>query len=158
MRNLPKVKIVLPRPPARVLPSPHKPRADTGNQPEILEGTVQGKKASKPEERFAKALSKLPSVEGYSFRQTLGAPRGLPGWFELDFAIASRGLVYAVEVDSAFTHRNKTGRGDVLHDAKVLKQLSRRGTQVYPTVIHLTMEKDLIDQDWADRAARRLFG
>jgi hypothetical protein len=158
VRNLPKVKIVRQRPPTPLLPSPHKPRVDTGNQPEVLEGTVQGKKASAPEERLAKALAKLPSVSGYQFRQTLGAPRGLPGWFEIDFVIAARGLVYAVEVDSAFTHRQKTGRGDVLHDAKALKQLSRQGTQVYPTVIHLTMEKDLIDQEWADRSAKRHFG
>jgi len=155
---LPPVKVPRVRKPRPVLPSPQRPRADTGDQPEILEGTVQNKKASAPEERLAKALNKLPSVDGYNFRQTLGAPRGLPGWFEIDFVVSARGMVYAIEVDSEFTHRNKSGRSDVLHDAKALKQLAGQGHQVYPQVIHLNMESELIDQKWADVSAKRLFG
>ena len=157
MRKLPPVKLRKMRTPRAILPSPHKPRADTGTDPEVLSGVVQDKKASAPEERLAKALDKLPSVEEYEFRKTLGAPRGLPGWFEVDYVVASRGIAYAIEVDSEFTHRMKTGRGDVLHDAKVLKQLKGQGMTVYPTVIHLTMEADLIDQTGADRSAKRLF-
>jgi len=156
-QGIPPVKVPKMRRPNPVLPSPHKPRVDTGNQPEILGGMVQNKKASAPEERFANALSKLKSVDSFNFRQTLGAPRGLPGWFEIDFVVASRGLIYAIEVDSQFTHRQKSGRSDVLHDAKALKQLSRQGMQVYPSVIHLKMETDLVDQKWADISARRLF-
>jgi hypothetical protein len=157
VKRLPPVKVPKPRKPKPILPSPHKPRADTGNEPELLGGEVQGKKASAPEERLAKALEKLPSVEGYQFRYTLGAPRGLPGWFEVDFVVSVHSMVYAIEVDSAFTHRQKSGRSDVLHDAKVLKQLAGQGHQVYPSVIHLDMESDLVDQTWADRSAKRLF-
>jgi hypothetical protein len=157
VRNLPPVIVRKNRPPARILPAPHKPRLDTGNQPEVLAGMVKGKKASAPEERFANAISKLPSIDSYEFRYTLGAPRGLPGWFEIDFVIASRGLLYAIEVDSKFTHRQKSGRSDVLHDAKALKELGKRGAQVYPSVIHLNMETDLVNQNWADISAKRLF-
>jgi hypothetical protein len=154
---LPPVKIRLPRKPKPILPSPHKPRADTGDQPEMLEGMVQDKKASAPEERLAKALNKLPSVDGFNFRQTFGAPRGLPGWFECDFIVSARGMVYAIEVDSEFTHRQKSGRSDVLHDAKVLRALERQGHQVYPSVIHWNMETELVDQKWADTTAKRAF-
>jgi hypothetical protein len=155
---LPPVKIRLPRKPRPILPSPHKPRADTGDQPEMLEGMVQDKKASAPEERWAKTLGKLPSVDSFDFRYTIGAPRGLPGWKELDFLIASRGLMYAVEVDSEFTHRQKSGRSDVLHDAIVLNALKKQGMEVYPEVIHLNMESELVDQDWSDRTGKRMFG
>lgn len=158
MRKLPPVKIRLPRKPRTILPSPHKPRADTGEDPEVLGGTVQGKKASAPEERWSKTLDDLPSVDGYDFRYTIGAPRGLPGWKELDFLISSRGLMYAVEVDSNFTHRQKAGRGDVLHDAIVLQALKKQGMEVYPQVIHLNMESELVDQSWSDRTGKKMFG
>jgi len=157
MKKLPPVKIIKMRPPRAILPSPHKPRMGTGEQPEVLSGEVQDKKASAPEERFANTLEKLSSVDGYTFRQTFGAPRGLPGWFEVDYVVSSRGMQYAIEVDSEFTHRMKTGRGDVLHDAKVLKQLKGQGGQVYPQVIHLTMERELVNQEWSDRTGKRLF-
>jgi len=157
MKKLPPVKIRKARRPRPILPSPHKPRVDTGDEPEILGGEVQNKKASAPEERLAKALDKVPSVDAYEFRYTIGAPRGMPGWKELDFLISARGQVFAVEVDSEFTHRNKSGRGDVLHDAIVLQDLNKQGMQVYPSVIHLNMESELVDQKWADATAKRLF-
>jgi hypothetical protein len=118
---------------------------------------VQGVKASQPEERLARALDKVGTIEGYEFRRTIGAPRGLPGWKELDFLIAARGQMFAVEVDTAFTHRDK-GRKDVLHDAIVLSELERDGFEVYPQVIHLDGESELVDQKWAEATAKRLFG
>jgi len=158
MRGIPKVKVGRAKgKPKYILPSPIKPRADTGDEAEILGGMVQNKKASAPEERLAKALGKLPTVEGFEFRYTVGAPRGMPGWKELDYLVSSRGQVYAIEVDTEFTHRNK-GRADVLHDAIVLRDLEQQGMQVYPTVIHLMGEDDLVDQKWADTTAKRIFG
>lgn len=124
---------------------------------EVLGGTVQGMPASAPEERLARALDKIDAVENYQFRYTVGAPRGLPGWKELDFLVFARGIAFAIEVDSEFTHRDKAGRGDVLHDAIVLNDLSQQGIPVYPTVIHLKMESELVDQTWADRTAEGLF-
>jgi hypothetical protein len=155
---LPKVKVSrAKRPYTPILPSPHKPRFDTGNEPELFVGEVQGKKASQPEERLAKALNKSKSVQGYEFRRTMGAPHGLPGWFELDFTVNKGGITYAIEVDTEFTHRSKSGRGDVLHDAKVLKSLKGQGMQVWPTVIHLMGEDDLVDDASAERTVKRLF-
>jgi hypothetical protein len=151
---LPKVKIRKTRPPKAILPAPHKPRADTGDEAELLTGTVQGMKASAPEERLFNALRKIGiSAE---FRHTMGAPRGLPGWFEVDALVPVHGIVYAVEVDTEFTHRQKQ-RADVLHDARVLKSLEGQGMQVYPSVIHLDGESDLVDQKWALATVKRHF-
>jgi len=155
---LPKIKVGhIRRKPKVILPAPHKPRADTGDEAELLGGMVQNKKASAPEERFAKALDKLPSVDGYEFRYTIGAPRGMPGWKELDYLVSARGMVYAFEVDTEFTHRQK-GKADVLHDAIVLKDLEKDGMDVaFQQVFHLMGETDLVDQKWADSTAKRIF-
>lgn len=157
VRVLPKVRIIRQRRRnSPMLPAPQKP--DTvGVESEVLAGTVQGMKASAPEERLARALDKLQSIDQYQFRYTVGAPRGLPGWKELDFLVPYRGLVYAIEVDSAFTHLGKSGRSDVLHDAIVLHELEKQGMQTYPQVIHLRMEDELVDQKTADRTAKGLF-
>lgn len=137
------------------LPAPRRPRLTDREEPEVLGGSVQNMKASQPEERFAKALSRV-GVDGYEFRRSVGAPRGLPGWLELDFLVAARGQMYAIEVDTAFTHRDK-GRKDVLHDALLLSHLEKEGLQVYPKVIHLDGESDLVDEKWAYATAKRLF-
>ena len=140
--------------PKLILPAPHKPSAKEVTSPEQLSGEVQGKKASAPEERLFKALAKnnLPA----EFRRTIGAPRGLPGWKELDALVVSRNMLYAIEVDTAFTHRQKQ-RADVLHDAIVLQDLRKEGMEVYPKVFHLFGEAELVDQKWADATIKRLF-
>ncbi len=155
-RVLPKVHIR--RRPLRkpVLPAPDMP-ALAAEEVEVLGGTVQGMKASAPEERLAKALETIESIDQFLFRYTIGAPRGLPGWKELDFLVSARGMTYAIEVDSAFTHAGKSGRSDVLHDAIVLNELEKQGVQVFPQVIHLDMESDLVDQRLANQTARGLF-
>ena len=154
---LPKVKIrkirksSVPR-----TPQPRRPKLDNGDEPEFLAGEVQGRKASMPEERFANALNESKAVDGFEFRYTVGAPRGLPGWKEIDYLVSSRGMVYAFEVDTAFTHRDK-GRADVLHDAIVLKSLKKQNMNVYPQVIHLDGESDLVNKQNAKQTVRRYF-
>lgn len=155
-RNLPQVKVRRVRPPRQELPSPQKPDI-THQEAEVFAGQVMGMKASQPEERLYRALKKNAKVHGMEFRFTIGAPRGLPGWKELDFLVASFGLVYAIEVDTAFTHRDK-GESDRLHDAIVLNDLQKQGYNVYPRVIHLDGESDLVDQKNADTTAKRMFG
>jgi hypothetical protein len=117
---------------------------------EIFGGEVQGKKASQIEERFAKALDKkgIP----YQFRVAVGASRNMPGWKELDFLVEKSGTYFAVEIDSAFTHRDK-GSSDVLHDAIVLKELA--GLPMYPEVLHFDMERDLVTQEETDKTVER---
>jgi hypothetical protein len=151
---LPKVKIRLIRKPKTILPAPFKPRADTGNEPEGLSGTVQNMKASAPEERLARALDKQQTE--YKFRYTVGAPRGMPGFKEVDFIVPAFSQYYAVEVDTAFTHREK-GRADVLHDAIVLAALKKEGLQMFPTVIHVDGESDLLTSENALRWVKQRF-
>lgn len=111
-------------------------------------------KASAGEERFAKALAKITAVDGFQFRYTIGAPRGLPGWKEIDFVVIKQNMLYAFEVDTAFTHRDKKA-SDVLHDAIALKELAKLGYLLHPVIIHIDGESDLIDQQRADRTAKR---
>ena len=151
---LPPVRIRKNRPPKTITPAPHKPRVDAGEEAEALTGEVQGKKASSYEERLFGALDKIGVTA--EFRYTVGAPRGMPGWKEVDALIPVHGLVYAVEVDTAFTHREKQ-RADVLHDAIVLRELEEQGMNVYPRVIHLDGESDLVDRKWALATVKRLF-
>ena len=119
---------------------------------EVLTGQIGDMKASAPEERFARALDKL-GIQ-YQFRLALGGPRNAPGFFELDFLFPRRSLYYAVEIDSAFSHRDKVYR-DRLHDAMVLKELDYLG--LYPQVLHFDMERDLTDQHAADQSVRQYF-
>lgn len=156
-RNLPKVRVTRPRRPKSILPAPHKPRIDTGDEAEILAGTVQGMKASAAEERYARALDKLKSVDYYEFRYTVGAPRGLPGYKEVDFVVSSHGVIYLEEIDSPFTHRNKQ-RADVLHDAIVLNEFEKLGFTPYPSVIHTDGEMLLQNQKTADATAKNRYG
>jgi len=141
----------------RIVPAPHRPRLDSGEEPEFLQGMVQGKKASAGEERLFRALMKNQAVEQAEFRYTIGAPRGLPGWKELDALVSARGLVYAFEVDTAFTHRDKK-ESDRLHDAIVLTDLAKQGMNVYPVVTHVDGESDLVNQKNADHYVKRFFG
>ncbi len=128
---------------------------------EHLTGAVQGLTASAPEERSARALDKNQQVIEYFFRVPVGGPRNTPGWKELDFLIhAKSGLWYLVEVDSVFSHRQKTN-ADVLHDAILLDALSYLGP--YPKVFHVgsganTVENAGVDtQDQAIETFRRLI-
>jgi hypothetical protein len=152
----PAIKVYVPRKKAkRKLPAPMRPRLDSGMEAELLSGNINGMKASAGEERFAKALRKIAAVDGFEFRYTT-MPRGLPGYKELDFLVQARNMVYAIEVDTAFTHRDK-GRADVLHDAIILAHLEQKGYQVFATVIHLDGESDLVNQQNADRTAKGYF-
>lgn len=120
---------------------------------EVLTGAIGDMKASAPEERWAKTLN--GNKTAFEFRLALGAPgRNLPGWFELDFLFSVRGVWHALEVDSAFTHRNKEYK-DQLHDAWVLKELEYLG--VFPKVHHLDAEQHLASQKLSDRTYKEMF-
>lgn len=112
-------------------------------------------KASAPEERLAKALDKNGTQ--YEFRYIVGAPKGMPGWKELDFLIASGGLIYALEVDTAFTHRMKQN-SDILHDAIILndREIQTFG-ELYPKVTHVDGDSDLVDQESANKFVKNNF-
>jgi len=121
---------------------------------EILEGQVQGKKASQYEERWFRAVSKIKTVEESYFRVPVGAGRGNPGWKELDALHKWNGVYYAFEIDTEFTHRQKQN-ADVLHDAIVLNELNYLG--VYPKVFHIDGERELANQNDATATAGKYF-
>lgn len=156
-RKLPHVKIVKPRQPSALPPAALKPQDDRGDNAEVLTGKVQGLDASASEERLGKALARSVRIQGFEFRHTLGAPRGLPGWKEVDYLVSFGGLVYPIEVDTVFTHRKKK-EADRLHDAIVLSELGKLGINAYPQVIHLSGDTELADQKNADAAVKRMFG
>ena len=144
------------KPKGFVPPRAEKPKYVGDDKEEQLLGEVQGMPASQGEERMARALSKA-GIQ-YQFRYSVGAPRNMPGWKELDFLIQHRGLVYAVEVDTAFTHREKQNT-DVLHDAIILndKYINSLGS-LYPKVFHADGESDLVNQQNADNYVKRVIG
>jgi hypothetical protein len=144
-----------PRRPVPILPKGGLRRQRIDTEQETLSGEVNGFKASAPEERAARALSKNDKVTNFRFRMTVGAERNLPGFKELDYLIESTGMYYAVEVDSAFTHRKK-GTSDILHDAIILENLKH--LNVYPRVIHWDQDADLATQKQADQTVRNLIG
>ena len=132
------------------------PSASPSENPEVLLGRVGDLEASAPEERLARALDKARL--SYQFRLTAGAPRGLPGWKELDFVISANGLLYAFEVDTAFTHRQKEN-ADVLHDAIILNDPYLRSMgEFYPRVIHVDGDSDLASMENAQKYVKAFFG
>lgn len=135
---------------------PPKPQFQPSVEQEQLIGEVRGMKASAPEERLAKALDK--SGFQYLFRYSVGAPRNMPGWKELDFLVSAKGMLFPIEVDTAFTHREKANT-DVLHDAIVLNdtELNTMG-QLYPKVTHADGESDLVNQKAAEQFVKESFG
>lgn len=157
-RNLPQVRVIRPRRANPILPAPFKPTIGDDNESENLVGQVHGMKASAPEERLVTDLEKHPKVQSVQFRYVVGAPRGLPGWKEVDVLAASFGLVYAIEVDTEFTHRDKKQEADRLHDVIVLNALRAEGLNVYPQVIHLDGETELADGKNTHNTVRRMFG
>lgn len=132
------------------------PNASSPAPEEALTGTVQDKEASAGEERLARAYDEA-NIR-YVFRHVVGAPKGLPGWKEVDFLVISKGFLYTVEVDSAFTHRGKQ-YADVLHDAIILNdpELQTYG-ELYPQVFHVDGEVDLADMRNARQYVKRTFG
>jgi hypothetical protein len=142
--------------PPPILPKGGLRRTGTPAEPELFTGMVKGFKASQGEERVANALTQNPRVANFHFRMTIGAERNMPGFKELDYLIeTTSGMYYAVEVDSAFTHRDK-GTSDVLHDAIVLENL--KSLNIYPQVIHWDIDRDLPNIETARQTVKQLTG
>ena len=150
-----RMKFKRPRRQLPVMPRGGLRRSPSEHEPEVLSGLVKGWKASKGEERAAIALSRNSNVADFVFRMTIGE-RNMPGFKELDFLITSKvGMYYAVEVDSAFTHRDK-GTSDILHDTLMLQALKH--LNIYPQVIHWDIDKDLPDIKTAAQTVKQLVG
>ena len=99
------------------------------NEPEQLSGQVDGMPASDLEERFIKAARKHPSVKQAIFRLTLGAPKGMPGWLELDVLMDTTLGYRAIEIDDmSFIHKGEGERQEaLLKDMRRLESLKHYG-------------------------------
>jgi hypothetical protein len=138
-----------------VVPAPSQPQI-AGEATEPLTGMVNGMTASANEEYMAMALKSAKM--NFMFRYVVGAPKGLPGWKELDFLILDNGVVYLMEMDTAFTHRTKEQK-DILHDALLVNDpnLKTLGT-IWPTVTHVDGDTDSSSKESARAFIRKRFG
>lgn len=122
-----------------------------------LTGMVQGMKAAKGEERFARSLNKSVKqglVLQYFFRWTT-LRRGTVGYKELDFLVVTPSGVIAVSVKGGFVHQSASSKAqDMLNEAIILSQLHQLGYAA-DRVITIKAE-DLYNQAEADKIARRL--
>jgi len=122
-----------------------------------LSGMVQGMKAAKGEERFARMLNKSVKngmVLQYFFRWTT-LKRGTVGFKELDFLIMTPSGVVAVSVKGGFTHQSSSSKEqDRLNEVIILTQLRQLG---YPADRVITVEaEDLFSQEAADKIGKKL--
>lgn len=97
---------------------------------EQLAGSFRGMKASDIEERFGNALQKSGRVRNVFFRVPVGAPRGMPGWKELDFLVETYYGYRAFQTDDVeFVHVGSRDK-DRLTDMIILEELRKMGTKV----------------------------
>lgn len=150
-------KIQLPRKPRHPdLPAPARPATAPEGTQELLTGEVNGMKASAAEERFYNTLSKIKAVDSFEFRYTT-LPRNVQDFKEADYVVQSHGIIYAIEIDSPFTHQGKQKK-DQLHDSIILNHFRGKGYMVYPNVPHIEGEVDLANQKTSDALGERMFG
>lgn len=134
---------------------PKAPRAKFAKEGEILTGKVKGIDAKADEERFAKGLNRYPDVRQYFFRLAVGAPRGMPGWKELDFLIETFHGWVAVEVDDMeFVHKGKTSEMQMA-DLQRITGLKDIGVDVHE--IHHVPAARLADEQGVDQVIRELL-
>jgi len=134
----------------------HATKPMVASEKEQLIGTVRGMKASDLEERFAAALDqRRRSVDGYYFRLPVNAPRGMPGWKELDFLVISRGY-HPIQIDDVtFVHKGQRALAqDKLNDVIIMNALA----SMSPRPIRHIPSTRLGDKDAAMSVVKELFG
>lgn len=109
-----------------------KPRVDNGNFEEALSGYVDGYPAKRDEEFFMTEARKLGSVRSSEFRKTLGAPRYMPGWLELDALIETYNGYRAFEIDDmSFVHLGQREAAEtVVKDGRRKEGLRKIGISI----------------------------
>lgn len=99
---------------------------------EVLSGYVDGIPAKRDEEFFMSEARKQQSVRHSEFRMTLGAPRHLPGWLELDALIETYNGYRAFEIDDmSFVHLGMREASETkLKDLRRKDGLAKMGIRV----------------------------
>jgi hypothetical protein len=132
-------------------------RPHFASTPEQLMGTVNGIAANQFEERLGKALTerKIP----YYFRYAVGAPKGFPGWKEIDFVTELDGQAKALAVDGMdFVHKGARAQAqDKLNDIIIQKSLESYGYTNIGPVEHISTARLTTQQD-AHQVVREIFG
>ena len=133
--------------------------APTPAEDEQLTGSVQNMPASDNEERFARSLYKNKRVQGFEFRKAIGAPKGMPGWKELDFLVSTISGFHAFEIDdTSFVHKGESARTkDRLSDITRRQALERDGIQLPAGIEHVDASAWLQNQESSDRRVRELI-
>ena len=99
---------------------------------EILSGYVDGMPAKRDEEFFMTEARRRPTVMSSEFRMTLGAPRNMPGWLELDALIETHSGYRAFEIDDlSFVHLGQREAAEtVVKDHRRISGLNDIGVNV----------------------------
>ena len=130
------------------------PKIQTPSDDEMLMGYVQGMEASDLEERFARAIAKMPDlVLGYSFRKPMIAGKNLPGWAELDFSVFTPTGYQPIQVDGEYAHKSQQQKSeDTVKDALINEELKGYAQPI------IRINGDLLQtQAEADLTARMIF-
>lgn len=109
---------------------------------EILSGYVDGIPAKRDEEFFMQEVRKLPNVRSTEFRMTLGAPRHMPGWLELDALVETYSGYRAFEIDDmSFVHLGMREAAETrLKDIRRKEGLAKYGINIIK-VEHIDAKK-----------------
>ena len=145
-------KYKLSRPPHK--PLPYGEPLGKQQQDEVLSGMVQGAKSSDIEERFARALTKEKTIDGYSFRYPVISPRHMPGQLEIDFVVQSGGYIYPFQIDGEIAHKGVGKRQDDARKDILVNQYMKKFS-AFPVK---RIEGELLStQEQADRVVRELI-
>jgi len=125
-------------------------------QEEELTGYFGKYKATRGEEFFMTEVSRRPNTRGVAFRVTLGAPRGEPGWLELDGLVQTITGFRAFEIDDlTFVHKGAREQAEaVLKDHRRIAGLEKIGVRVHK--IEHVNDADLKDRRMTRRTLEKL--
>ncbi len=106
---------------------------------EILSGFVDGIPAARGEEFFMQEVRKLPNHKGSQFRMTLGAPRNMPGWLEMDALIETINGYRAFEIDDmSFVHLGQRESAETkVKDLRRMNGLAKYGITPRKGIEHI---------------------
>jgi hypothetical protein len=133
----------------------HKPKiANEGEEP--LSGYFAGLPAKRDEEFFMQEASRMPSVRNVEFRMAIGAPKGLPGWLELDGLLETYSGYRAFEIDDmSFVHLGQREDAETkVKDLRRIEGLKQKGVFV-DKIEHLDAA-DLTTREQARQLLRKL--
>lgn len=124
---------------------------------ETLSGYVDGIPAARGEEFFVQEVRKHPNHRSSEFRMTLGAPRNLPGWLEMDVLIETYSGYRAFEIDDmSFVHLGQRESAEtVIKDKRRMDGLSKMGIYPRKGIEHLDAA-DLDDRQLTRKTLREL--